>query len=411
MTPILGRIAAIAAGLVIAVLLVEGTIRLLDLDEPQIQLAIVGSQTPTSAYDPLLGWKNLPDSAGWLQWPETDRRFHLSTNRQGFRFPRDYTIRKNRPYRLALVGDSQVFGFIVDDDQHLGALLDSSMPQIETYSFGVPGYGPTQESLLLEHTVVPYAPDVVVAVLFLHNDLNDETEDIAYGFLSKPYLHRVDRLWKVGNLPVPIPVIPPPTGARRYLHADATWFERSALYRFLSFRGATTPALGQALADSGWVSLEDVALRPERSGAPDAGFRRIDGTEPACNVASQCPLARWLDGLPAAIAAYTRMAETCRLNGMRFVALVAPAPTELVWRKLGMTQAVVKALRTEGIDTISLEDTFMRFLDPMDLIARDLHWNADGTRVVAAVVQERVEQLLGTASGRGALTTSQASIY
>jgi hypothetical protein len=377
------------------VLVLEVGIRLLRLDRPALQLAIVGSKSPTSAYDPRLGWVNLPDSAGFLRWPGTDREFRLSTNHQGFRFPRDFTRAKQRPYRLAVVGDSQVFGFIVGDDEHLAALLDRDMAEVETYPFGVPGYGPTQEMLLLEDTVLAYDPDVIVTVLFLHNDLNDETENIAYGFLAKPFLARRDGAWSVGNVPVPLPLTPPPPTARRFFTPDATWFGVNAAYRLAVYRSVTTPRLAEALVDVGLGSLASVTVRPTVNGQPDAGFRRIDGTEPACNVVDQCPLPHWLDGLPATVAAYTRMAETCRQRGIRFVALVAPAPLELTWRKLGMTQAAVRALRAAGIDTLSLEDAFMRFLDPMDLIAPDRHWNAEGTRVAADVVEEHVREMLG----------------
>ena len=62
-----------------------------------------------------------------------------------------------------------------------------------------------------------------------------------------------------------------------------------------------------------------------------------------------------------------------------------------------MTEAVVGALRAKGIETLSLEEPFMRFLDPLDLIAPDQHWNAEGTRVVAAIVEPYVQAMLGLA--------------
>ncbi len=397
MRAVAGRLVALLIGLGAAVLMLELGLRATGLDRPVLGLALIGSESPTSAYDPRLGWVNLPDSAGRLRWPGNPREFHLATNHQGFRFPRDFTVRKDRRYRLALVGDSQVFGFLVGDDEHLGWLLDHDMPDVETYPFGVPGYGPTQEMLLLEETVLGYEPDAVIAVLFLHNDLSDETEKLAYGFLAKPYLVHDHEGWTVANVPVPLPVSPSPAGTRAFFRADATLLDASAIYRFATFRTAAAPALADALVTLGLGSLDRVTERPQKNGQPDLGFRRIDGEGPACNVSWQCPLAHWLDGLPAAVAAYERMATTCTARGVRFVALVVPAPPELFWRKFGMTEAVVDALRAKGIETLSLEEPFMRFLDPLDLIAPDQHWNAEGTRVVAAIVEPYVQAMLGLA--------------
>jgi hypothetical protein len=119
---------------------------------------------------------------------------------------------------------------------------------------------------------------------------------------------------------------------------------------------------------------------------------------------SLCPEEHWLDGLPAAVAAYERMARLCEAHGIHFMALVAPAPTEFMRRAFPITTAMTSALREKGIEVISLEDPFTRSNDPMSLIAPDRHWNVEGTRVAAAVVEEWVLARLaaGVAAGAGA---------
>lgn len=392
----LGRTLAVVVGVTVGLLLLEVAIRAARLDRPSLQLALVGSSSPTSAYDPRLGWVNLPDSAGWLRWPGGTQAFHLTTNHQGFRFPRDFTRHRNRPHRLAIVGDSQVFGFVVGDDEHLSVVLERDMPDVETYPFGVPGYGPTQEMLLLENTVLEYEPEVVVAVLFLHNDLNDETQNLAYGFLAKPFMQRRGDAWTVTNVPVPLPLTPTPPTVRTFLRANASLFDASAIYRLLVFRSVAAPALAEALARVGVASLERVTVQNGPHGEPDRGFRRFDGQEPACNVVGECPLSHWLDGLPAAVAAYEHMADVCTRRGIRFFALVAPPPLEMSWRQFSLTEAAVAALQAKRIDTVSLQSAFMSRPNPMDLIAPDRHWNAEGTRVAAAVITHHVRELLGS---------------
>lgn len=108
------------------------------------------------------------------------------------------------------------------------------------------------------------------------------------------------------------------------------------------------------------------------------------------------PAPNWLDGLPAAVAAYERMARDCKAHGAIFLALVAPAPTEFFWKTFSITTAVTHAFAEKGIEVLSLEAPFMASGDAMRLIAPDQHWNAEGTRIAAAVVAERAQALLAS---------------
>jgi len=388
------RLLAIGLGIVAGVVLAEGVVRVAHLDRPGLLLALVGSTEPTSAYHPWLGWVNLPDSSGALHFPGAGQTLRLTTNHQGFRFPRDFEREKRRRFRLALVGDSQVFGFGVGDDEHLGVLLDRDMADVETYPFGVPGYGPTQEMLLLADTVLTYRPDVVVAVLFLENDLNDETEDLAYGFLPRPFQLDVDGHFEIANVPVPLPLSPAPPGAHLFLRAASTAFATSALYRFAFFRAAASPFVASGMTRLGLASVRAVTTTDGPGLPPDPGFRRVDGSEPACLLASQCPEEHRLDGLRAMAAAYDRMHRVCESRGIRFVALVTPAVFEIQTLTFPMSNAASRALRALGIETISLAEPFARTAEPQRLIGFDFHWSRKGTRLVATVLRERVRALV-----------------
>lgn len=388
------RIATVGIGIATGLLVAEVGVRLAGLDSRWPELALLGSRAPTSRYDPRLGWMNLPSSAGVLSWPDSDRSMRLTTNRQGFRFPRDFQIERTRPHRLAIVGDSQVFGFVVGDDEHLGAILDRELSDVETYPFGVPGYGPTQEMLILDEHVLPYRPDLVIAVLFLENDLNDETMSVAYGWLAKPYLTRVDGVWHTENIPVPLQLPGARQDARAYLRPFAAPFRLSALYRLLVSRASGSPGIAAACDRIGAARIESVPVPAANDPYLPVGFRRIDEQEPVCNTTSRCPQQHWLDGLPATIEAYRRMQLSSAKRGARFLALVTPSVAETRAGSYAITNAAVRGLSAVGVETISLVEAFSADGSPSRFIAKDLHWNPAGTRRAAEVVREWVNRAL-----------------
>lgn len=98
----------------------------------------------------------------------------VQINAQGFRGG-DFTLEKPAgTYRIAVLGDSNGFGWWVAQEAVLASVLEKSLNAeggraMEVYNFSVPGYCPTQEAALLEDTVLDYAPDLVV-VAFTTND-------------------------------------------------------------------------------------------------------------------------------------------------------------------------------------------------------------------------------------------------
>src|SRR5262245_31621814 len=163
------RICLLAVALLVSACAAELLVRVMKADQPVIRLAL--NRLANFAYDPELGWRHLPHVARTWEGAPLPTSMDLPTNAQGFRAPFDYTTARSTKPRVALLGDSQVFGFYVGDDDYLGAVLAREMPDAEVYSFGVPGYGPPQELLLLEEVVLEYHPDAVVLVVFLDNDL------------------------------------------------------------------------------------------------------------------------------------------------------------------------------------------------------------------------------------------------
>ncbi len=233
-------------------------------------------------------------------------------------------------------------------------------------------------------------------MLFLENDLKDQTEDIGYG-LPKPFLHEIDGRWEVTNVPVPMLITTSLPAARTLLAPLKPLFDVSALYRLVFFRAAAAPALASTLARLGLGAIRSVAVTAGAVISPHAGDR-ADGVAPACNRASECPEQHRLDGLPATVAAYERMRRSCESRGIRFVALVSPAVFEVQTMQFPMSDAVRRALEERHIETISLAQPFARTPNPRRLIGFDLHWSAYGTRLVALILRERLRNLFDTAA-------------
>ena len=376
-------VAVLALGIVAAVVLSEAAVRALGVDGFRLELVWWDAFGPSAQYDRRLGWANLPGTMG--------------ANRQGFRFPRDYQRARNRASRTAILGDSQVFGLGVGQGEHLGVLVDARLDAGEAYSFGVPGYGPTQELLLLEEVLEVYEVDRVVVVTFLENDLIDATLLLAYGSMQKPYFERSPDGWRVANSPVPMPF---PPGAKegpkrlflsrtprdRFVQPAPQLYDLSAVYRTVVGRSVSRPALARTLARAGLLEIVLVTPTNRRLWS----IRRVDGRAVPCWLVTECPESHWLDGLEPAVAAYVEMARACRERGVDLSVLVAPTAIELERGEFPITDRFAQALRDQGIAQISLKDAFLAAGDPGAVIADHHHWTSLGTRLAADAVVRHV---------------------
>ena len=109
----------------------------------------------------------------------------IRTNSEGVRAAGAY--RRPKPpgvFRILLLGDSQAFGWGLDEADTLGAQLAARLRctgavDVEVVNAGVPGYNAVQESAWLRARGLTYEPDCVV-VLYIGNDLGLPT------FLLRP---------------------------------------------------------------------------------------------------------------------------------------------------------------------------------------------------------------------------------
>jgi lysophospholipase L1-like esterase len=142
----------------------------------------MGNQDVFYRFDPVLGWDNLAGSHG--QFSRSEFSYPVRINSSGMR---DEEIAARRPgeFRIAVLGDSFVWGVGVADGERFTERLEAKDPALNVLNFGVTGFSPVQYLLQLDK-VLALKPDFVIAALCLGNDLSDNVSYTPYDH-PKPY--------------------------------------------------------------------------------------------------------------------------------------------------------------------------------------------------------------------------------
>src|SRR5438067_1573438 len=148
----------------------------------EVGLRLAGYAAPElHQLDPQLGWSLRAHKRGAYQGE--DGRTQVITNGAGFR-DREHQLDKPDPvYRIAVLGDdySEAASVALQDTWwwRLEPKLQYCDFQpgrlVEVLNFGVAGYGTAQELVLLQKTVMRYAPDLVVLQFSNRDDVIDNS--------------------------------------------------------------------------------------------------------------------------------------------------------------------------------------------------------------------------------------------
>ena len=123
------------------------------------------------AYQPeALGqWRMQANLGGrHTQGPRDGHSFMVTTNEDGLRTTLARARTPGVP-RVALLGDSTVFGWGVDDGDTVADGVAEGLPGIEVLNAGQPGYSTTQAAWLLGEVVAAYQPDLAVFFIPMHD--------------------------------------------------------------------------------------------------------------------------------------------------------------------------------------------------------------------------------------------------
>jgi SGNH hydrolase-like domain, acetyltransferase AlgX len=154
-------------------------------------------------YDELLGWTLQPDAVGENRGREF--RHEIRTNSDGFRDDEFPAGRDPAKRRIVLLGDSFGMGWGVRRNEMLASRLESALPHTEVINLSVAGYGTDQEVLLYERDGARYAPDLVMLLFVVGNDLENNSR--VSRLYRKPYFLPDGDGIALHDVPVPYTVI------------------------------------------------------------------------------------------------------------------------------------------------------------------------------------------------------------
>jgi hypothetical protein len=180
-------------------LLLEGALRLLGAGGPPPKQRFW-------VYHATFGWFSTPHARSSDDRGGPDAG-NIVLNSRGFRGPEVEPLKPPGTVRIAVLGDSFVFGGGVDEEHLFTAemqrLLSERAPtRYEVLNAGMDGYSTDQEWLLYREDVRPLRPDVVVLVA-CDNDFEANTLDLVYRRYYKPYFTAEGGQLHLHNVPVP----------------------------------------------------------------------------------------------------------------------------------------------------------------------------------------------------------------
>jgi hypothetical protein len=295
----------------------------------------------------------------------------------------EHGFRNSRPWpeqaEIVVLGDSQAFGFGVDDHQDWARRIDAGLPQAGVVNLALIGAAPQQLLRAYEAFGTPLRPKIVVVGLFAPNALYAGRLFADWQAAGRP--DRFD-LWRARGRPQEKGLR---QAARERLEG---WLAHS--YGFLAaYHGARSlvgsPRMVPIAFDEGRVHLiparyADVEPRA-RPGHPD--FELV-------------------------IEVLTSLRERVRADGAEMVVVLFPTKEEVLLPLVDRDPPALVAPFAAALERLGIVH-----LDPTpalrDLSAQgrrlffdlDLHPNADGYRVIAEVLVEHLQQRMAMAAAHG----------
>ena len=153
-------------------------------------------------YDPLLGWKNKPNSKGFFTMP--DSKSYVEINSYGCR-NREYPLKKYSKKRIIAYGDSYTWGYGINNNEIFTEILEKKLngDKIEIINFGVPGYGTDQEYLSFKKYGIQWKPDIVIVMLHTRDIEVDNICDFEHGVYKPLFAVDGNSLRLASKIPLP----------------------------------------------------------------------------------------------------------------------------------------------------------------------------------------------------------------
>jgi lysophospholipase L1-like esterase len=133
----------------------------------------LGGVGPAYDSDRMSQWQTTPDLVNrHMRGSREPHDFLLNTNADGLRTAASRG-REEGVFRIVLMGDSNVFGWGIGDEQTLAARTQAELRTrnlgVEVINGGQPGYSTAQMSWLFNEVIRSYQPDLTILFLSMHD--------------------------------------------------------------------------------------------------------------------------------------------------------------------------------------------------------------------------------------------------
>jgi len=372
------RLGFLAASILLTIVAVEIALRVLGIAEP------VEPSIPYVA-DARLGFRAMP--GGRFEGPNGIEIL----GPQGYRGVERDLARVPGHRRLAVAGDSFVFGLEVTLEDTFVSRLDARLPDVDVWNLGVPGYGTEQQAGLLREEIPRVDPDALVLAFYVGND---------------PY---ENLLWRssgcLAGMIVPVEWIEALTEreALGWVERELRLRRASRIYSLLVRRGLTAWIWGFVFPGAAeWVRAEGQRNVPERYRKLQAIYGAVlrPETRDRSEVVEAMDRTRQvLDGLDASLNAASVPWLLLVLPDKDQVAMIRareakarasgeppPDRSELAW----IQAALGDWAREKGVPCLDLLETFLAEENPMRLYAGGVHFSPEGHEKTAARLDETI---------------------
>ena len=341
------------------------------------------SDYPDTFFHPVLGNHFVPDQTGtYIKGKNEEINANFRINVQGWNSPHDYTEAKpDEIFRIAVIGDSFVEALQVDFDDSFPYLMENYLNQksaktaFQVYSFGHSGASLAHYSKVLAFIGKKYKPDLVI-IKIIHNDFMESFE--GYG--------RVDN-WSLKDQGGTYLEIEPRPAKRLWMKR---LFRNMALARYLIINQDIMVKIR---------FIKDIFYGDTRKYEANISAKKLDAF-PKENIKNI------VDYI------FQQFAKEAKLNNTKLL-LVVNATRYSFENRTGnkpllaerLNKVSREAAKRQGIPFLDLTPSYKRTWTgkPQSFVWKsDGHLNANGHRLVAQTLSQRILKLLGLQAEREA---------
>jgi len=290
---------------------------------------------------------------------------------------------------VVLLGDSLVWGFGVSEGESLADTIASIRPSVDVLNFGVAGFGTGQELMLLEAEALAYAPDRVVLVFTLANDVEDSFYPDSAAAYPANIFHLVN-----GELRVDRFALSPWARLGLWLRHNSNIVALVAQSRDRDSGGASSVGKSSVgKSNLGRLHATDFEGRAFAGRLSYLDHPDLEARHQARRGGLLAPTAANHYKVELVKALIREMARVTRAAGTELSVVLAPFRAQIggdaVLRANPLTAELTRFLDAEGIDHLDLLPRLIDSGVPVGRIFLDgMHFSAEGNRMVGREIAE-----------------------